>query len=290
MTQEFISTHWQDYALLDSGGGRKLERFGPHTLIRPEPRAGWQPSLPTKIWQNAGAEYIPAQKGGGGKWKVRPGLPENWQIGYRGLRLSVELEASRQVGIFPENAAHWDWIEEKIAGAEGEVQVLNLFGYTGIASLAAARAGASVTHIDSSRRAIRLGRDNQTLSGLGNKPIRWIAEDAVKFAEREVRRGSRYHGIIFDPPKYGLGPKKERWSFFEHFEHLCYVLRDCLEEQPLFVVVTAYALESPPEVLRPGLDAMLKGFGGTLTLGELVAVEESAGRKLHLSVTGRWEA
>ena len=290
MTTEFTSTNWQDYALLDSGGGRKLERFGPHTLIRPEPRTDWQPRLPAQVWQDAGAEYLPAKKGGGGKWRLKPGQPEKWQIEYRGLRLWVELEKSRQVGLFPENAAHWDWIEGKIAQAEGEVRVLNLFGYTGLASLAAARAGALVTHIDSSRRAIRLGRDNQALSGLDEKPIRWIAEDAVKFAEREVRRGNHYHGIIFDPPKYGLGPKKERWAFFDHFAHLCKVLRDCLEDEPLFVVATAYALESPPEVLRPGLEAMLAGFGGKLTLGELVAEEESAGRKLHLSVTGRWEA
>jgi 23S rRNA (cytosine1962-C5)-methyltransferase len=288
MTSEFTSPHWQDYALLDSGGGRKLERFGPYTLVRPEPRAAWQPNLPSKVWQDAGAEYLPAEKGGGGKWRIKQGQPNRWQVGYRGLRLWVELEASRQVGIFPENAAHWDWIEQKIANAVGEVRVLNLFGYTGIASLAAARAGAHVTHIDSSNRAIRLGRESQELSGLEDLPIRWITEDAVKFAEREVRRGNRYHGIIFDPPKYGLGPKKERWSFFEHFEHLCRVLRDCLEEAPLFVVVTAYALESPPEVLRPGLEAMMAGFGGTLILGELVAEEEGGGRKLHLSVTGRW--
>ncbi|HKJ26930.1 MAG TPA: class I SAM-dependent methyltransferase [Anaerolineales bacterium] len=290
MTFEIISPHWQDYALLDSGGGRKLERFGQYALVRPEPRAEWNPTLPASTWEAADAEYIPAEKGGGGRWRTKPGLPDRWQIGYRQLRIWVELEASRQVGVFPENAAQWDWIADKLKGAQGEVRVLNLFGYTGLASLAAAHAGASVTHIDSSRRAIRLGRDDQTLSGLDDLTIRWIAEDAVKFAEREVRRGNRYHGIIFDPPKYGLGPKKERWSFFEHFAHLCQVLRDCLEERPLFVVVTAYALESPPEVLRLGLEAMLAGFDGTLTLGELVAEEQSGKRRLHLSVTGRWES
>ena len=168
--------------------------------------------------------------------------------------------------------------------------MLNLFGYTGIASLAAARAGAAVTHIDSSRRSITMGRGNQNLNGLDERPIRWIVEDAVKFAEREVRRGNRYEGIIFDPPKYGLGPKRERWSFFEGYDHLCTVLRQCLSDQPHFVVVTAYALESPSEVLEPGLREMLKGFGGQFEFGTLTAVEKSAGRKIDLSITARWSA
>ena len=289
MSLELTSPGWQDYALLDSGAGRKLERFGEYALVRPEPRANWKPALPPQVWQSAGAEFVSADQGGGGRWQFYQRLPARWEVSYRGLRLWVELEDSRQVGIFPENAAQWDWIEEKIKASQGEVQVLNLFGYTGVASLAAARAGAAVTHIDSSRRAIRLGRENQALSGLEEKPIRWITEDAVKFAEREVRRGNRYQGIIFDPPKYGLGPKKERWSLFDHFEHLCGVLRECLSPDPLFVVVTAYALESPPEVLRSSLEKMLAGFGGRLNLGELVTIEESAGRKLHLSIYGRWQ-
>lgn len=283
-----ITSEWKTYQLMDSGKGRKLERFGDYILIRPEPRAVWKPASPG-LWAAADAEYVEAKKGGGGSWKRNHHLPSRWQIQHGHLRMWVELEESRQVGIFPENAAHWDWISGQVQQAGRDVQVLNLFGYTGLASLAAASAGAAVTHIDSSRRAVRLGKENQTLNKMDDLPIRWIVEDAVKFAEREVRRGNRYDGIIFDPPKFGLGPKKERWEFFEGFQKLCQTLRQCLSDQPLFVVATAYALESPPSVLLPGLEAMLKGKGGQLALGELVTVEKSAGRKIAFSVTGRWQ-
>lgn len=290
MVDQITSPDWEDYALLDSGEGRKLEQFGPYRLVRQEPRAVWKPALPPDIWGAADAEFVLNQKGGGGAWQVRSELPEGWVIQYRDTRIRLALEGSRQVGVFPENAAHWDWIEAQVRAADQEIRVLNLFGYTGLASLAAARAGAAVTHIDSSRRAIAMGRENQALNGLAERPIRWIVEDAVKFAEREVRRGKRYEGIIFDPPKYGLGPKRERWAFFEGFEYLCKVLRECLSELPRFVVVTAYALESPPEVLMPGLDVMLRRLGGKLELGTLTAVEKSAGRKIDLSITARWSA
>lgn len=240
------------------------------------------------MWEGADAEFVLAEKGGGGHWQVYSRLPARWQIQYGTLKIWVELEDSRQVGVFPENAVHWDWIRAQVGSSGGEVRVLNLFGYTGIASLAAAQAGAHVTHIDSSRRAVKLGRENQLLNRLEQKPLRWIVEDALKFAEREVRRGNKYDGLILDPPKYGLGPKKERWEFFNRFEYLCQVLHECLSERARFMVVTAYALESPPEVLRPGLEMLLKGLGGQLVLGELVSLEKSAGRKITYSITGRW--
>lgn len=287
---EYISKDWQqEYILLDSGKGRKLEKFGKYTLIRPEQRAVWKPALSPEEWDSASAEFIPAAKGGGGSWNYRVELPEEWQAEYKGIRFKLVLEDSRQVGVFPENAAHWDWIEEKIGAQKEPVQVLNLFGYTGLASLAAARAGAGVVHIDSSKRAIRVGRENQALSRLEEKPIRWIVEDAVKFVQREIRRGNRYDGIIMDPPKYGLGPKKERWEFSGQFNKLCASLSKLLSEQPLFVVVTAYALEQPPEILRAPLLKMMKGYPGKLELGELVSIEKSAGRKISHSITARWE-
>lgn len=290
MSKQITSPEWKDYTLLDSGQGRKLEQFGAYRLARPEPRAVWKAALPEGEWRSADAEYVLHDEGGGGDWRLNSELPERWQVRYRDMKIWLTLEDSRQVGVFPENAAQWDWIEAQVRAAPGEVRVLNLFGYTGVASLAAAKAGASVTHIDSSRRAIALGREDQALNGLDDKPIRWIVEDAVKFAEREVRRGNRYEGIIFDPPKYGLGPKRERWSFFEGYEYLCKVLRECLSEQPRFVVVTAYALESPPDVLEPGLKSMLRRLGGQFEWGTLTAVEKSAGRKIDLSITGRWWA
>lgn len=291
MVTEFISGDWgQAYALLDSGKGRKLERFGGYELIRPEPRAVWKPALPEPAWQQAAAEFVMAEKGGGGRWIQHKQIPDQWTSVYKGLKFKLTLEASRQVGVFPENAVHWDWLENKINQYAAPVRVLNLFGYTGLASLAAARAGAEVVHIDSSKRAIRLGRENQALSGLDEKPIRWIMEDAVKFVEREIRRESRYDAIIMDPPKYGLGPKRERWEFNKQFEKLCLSLRKLLSERPLFVVVTAYALEQPPEVLDQPLKKMMDGIPGSLVLGELVSVEQSTGRKISHSITARWEA
>lgn len=287
---QYTASEWHDYSLLDSGGGRKLEDFGPYRLIRPEPRAVWKPAADPETWAAADAEFVLAAKGGGGKWKKRTDLPPRWEIAYRDFRIWAALENSRQIGLFPENAVQWDWIQEQVRSGDPTIKVLNLFGYTGLSSLAAARAGADVTHIDSSRRAITLAREDQALNGMEQAPIRWIIEDAVKFAEREVRRGNRYHGLILDPPKYGLGPKKERWSFFEGFDHLCKVLNDCLVENPRFVVVTAYALESSPDVLLPGMELLLNGHRGRLELGSLVAEEKSAGRKIEMSITARWQA
>ncbi|MEN8240993.1 MAG: class I SAM-dependent methyltransferase [Chloroflexota bacterium] len=290
MITEYISRNWKkNYQLLDSGKGRKLEQFGPYTVIRPDQRVVWKPALPPDRWQQADAEFVLAQKGGGGEWQRHSQLPDAWQLEYNGLLFKVALESSRQVGVFPENAVHWDWVEEKISSASGQMRVLNLFGYTGLASLAAARAGAAIVHIDSSKRAIRWGKENQVLSGLDDKPIRWIVDDAVKFVEREIRRGSTYDGIILDPPKYGLGPKKERWEFLPQFERLCYSLRELLSERPKFVVVTAYAIEQPAEILQAPLEKMVSGFGGKLSLGELVSVDKSAGRKISHSITARWE-
>jgi 23S rRNA (cytosine1962-C5)-methyltransferase len=286
----FPTPEWESYALLDSGHGRKLEQLGPYRLIRPEPRAVWRPAWAEEEWLKAGAEYIPQEVGGGGEWVLRGGIETRWKMDYHGLRFWCEVGVSRQVGVFPENAAHWDWIEGKVRAAKRPVRILNLFAYTGLASLAAARVGAEVTHVDSSKRAVRLARENQALNNLEDRPIRWIVEDALKYAQRELRRGKHYDGIIMDPPKYGLGPKKERWEFFKGFETLCDVLRGVLSDDPLFVVVTAYALENPPEVLVPYIEAMMAGFDGVLECGELVGLEKSAGRKISHAITARWEA
>jgi 23S rRNA (cytosine1962-C5)-methyltransferase len=286
----FTTPRWESYALLDSGNGRKLERFGPYRLVRPEPRAVWRPALPETEWTDVQAEYIPKVEGGRGEWILREQIEPRWSMDYRGLRFWCELDVSKQVGVFPENAVHWDWIEEVIRRAGRPLRVLNLFGYTGLASLAAAHAGAEVTHVDSSRRAVRLGRENQALSGLEDRPIRWIVEDVLKYARREVKRGIRYEGFILDPPKYGLGPKKERWEFFKGFGTLCDTLQEVLSDEPLFLVVTAYALERPPDVLLPYLQDMMAGFEGKFEYGQLIGTEMSAGRKIGHAITARWEA
>lgn len=288
-TASWTASGWEDYALLDSGRGRKLEQFGTYRLARPEPRAEWKSAWPEGEWAAADGEFHESEQGSGA-WALKPGTPKRWELGYKGLKFWVELEVSKQVGVFPENGVHWDWIGEKLRESGRHARVLNLFGYTGLASLAAAQAGAEVTHIDSSRRAIRLGRENQVLSGLEEAPIRWIPEDALKFVQREIKRGRRYDGLVLDPPTYGLGPKKERWEFSKDFEPLCVQLRELLSEAPLFVVVTAYLPERSPEMLAGPLEAMVGDLGGRLTLGELVTVERSAGRKITYAVSGRWEA
>ena len=280
---------WKDYTLLDSGNGRKLERFGAHTFDRPEPRAIWKPAVPREIWAQADAAYHLNARGGGGKWTFRREIERSWPMEYKGLRFWAEVSESRQLGVFPENAAQWDWIEAQVQEADRPVRALNLFGYTGLATLAAARAGAEVTHVDAAKRAVSLAKRNQQLSGLADKPIRWIVDDALKFVRREARRGRQYEGIIMDPPKYGLGPNKERWEFGQVFGELCAACRDVLSEGPRFVAVTAYALEEPAEMLRPYIEKMMAGFGGTVEVGELVTVEQSAGRKIAGAIYARWE-
>ena len=183
------STDWKDYTLLDSGGGMKLEQFGPYRLVRPEAEAIWQPALPAREWQSAAAEFKPSPEENGGHWDVRKTMPERWSLEYHGLRCSIQLSNSRHVGIFPEQASGWDWIGEQVRKAGRPVRILNLFGYTGLATLAAASAGAQVTHVDASRKVIAWGRENQDLSGLAEKPIRWIVDDALKFVERESPAG-----------------------------------------------------------------------------------------------------
>lgn len=290
MPKDFPSPDWQAYTLLDSGKGRKLEQFGAYRIVRPEPRAVWKPAWAQEEWEGADAVFVEEEKGGRGEWMLAEMVEKKWQLSYKELRFWIELEQSRQVGVFPENAVHWDWIGEKASQSPHPLNVLNLFGYTGLASLVAAKAGAEVTHIDSSKRAIRLGRENQALSGLEDRPIRWIVEDAVKFVRREIKRGVKYDGIIFDPPKYGMGPKKERWEFFKDYPVLCDLLGQVLSDSLRFVVVTAYALESKPDILLPPLEKMLKKHKGEMEIGELVTTEQSAGRKISYSITARWQA
>ncbi len=283
------SPDWEDYALLDSGDGARLERFGPYTLVRPEARAVWRPALPAQAWDAAHARFDPTRKSGDGEWRFRVPIESPWPMHYKGLRFWARLTASRHVGVFPENAAHWDWLAEQLfAPSESPLAVLNLFGYTGLATLAAARAGARVTHVDAAAQAVRMARENQALAGLESAPIRWIVDDALKFARREIRRGVRYAGLVLDPPKFGRGPKGEVWAFDQLFGELCAVCRDLLSDSPRFVVVTAYSAQITPAQLGDALRAMLCDRGGALTAGELVTREQSAGRILPNACYARW--
>ncbi|MHB1004478.1 MAG: class I SAM-dependent methyltransferase [Chloroflexota bacterium] len=277
---------WTDYELLDSGEEAKLERFGPYTLARPEKAALWQRRLPAWRWGEADAVFSQAEKGEG-EWVVRGRLPERWLMRYRHLSFWVRLTPFRHTGVFPEQASHWDWLEERIAGAGRPVSVLNLFAYTGVATLAAAVAGASVVHVDASRPTLGWAKDNAAAAGLGDRPIRWILDDALKFVEREARRGRRYDGIIMDPPVFGRGPNGELWRFARSFPPLLEACANILSDRPLFLLVTGYAIEDSSLTLYNLVEEAMRGRSGRTTAGELV-LPDTAGRSLSLAIYARW--
>ena len=281
---------WKDYELLDSGDGMKLERYGPYTFVRPEPQAAWQRALPQGNWQKAHAIFQPSQEESGGHWQLNKPVEPGWAMQYKGLKFRAQTTAGRHLGVFPEQAAHWDWMEETIGAAKRPAQVLNLFGYTGLASLVAARAGAKVTHVDASRKSVAWARENQALSGLSDRPIRWIVDDALKFAQRETRRGVKYEGVILDPPKFGRGPKGEVWEFFRYFPELLKTCRLLLSEQPLFICLTAYAIRASALSLYYGLEEITAGLSGQISAGELALVERSAGRMISMALYARWKS
>ncbi|GAB4504321.1 MAG: class I SAM-dependent rRNA methyltransferase [Anaerolineales bacterium] len=294
------SSRWRDYALLDSGEGMKLERFGPYTFVRPEVQAMWPRTLPAKEWEGADAFFQPGGEESGGHWVFRRKAAERWEMRYpltpipspkgRGeLRFWVMTTPGRHLGVFPECAANWDWCADLIHQAKRPVKVLNLFGYTGLATLACAAAGAQVTHVDASKKSVAWARENQVLSGLADKPIRWIVDDALKFVQREARRGNRYEGILLDPPKFGRGPKGEVWEVYKSLPKLLGACQEVLSEQPLFVLLTVYAVQASALHLGQALVAMQSGYnGGKVEYGELVTRERSAGRWLSQAVFARW--
>ncbi len=280
---------WADYELLDSGDGRKLERFGPYRFVRPEPQAIWRPALPADAWERADAFFRP-ESTEGGQWHMTRPLPPRWALHYRHLRFWVQPTPFRHLGVFPEQASHWEWLMRLIAEAGRPIRVLNLFGYTGIATLAAAAAGAQVTHVDASKKGIAWARDNQVLSGLSDAPIRWLLDDAVKFVKREARRTSHYDGFIIDPPPFGRGPKGEIWRLEDDLPTLLMTCRQIFSPQPLFVVLTAYAIKLSALSLYNLLQDIMAGYGGTLNAGEMILRESHAGRALSTAIFARWAA
>lgn len=285
-----------DYALLDSGRGEKLERYGPLLVRRPENQAIWEPRDPAR-WQDADAEFTgDTDEEGTGRWRFpKEPLGETWPLTYDGLSYLGRFTSFRHVGVFPEQAAHWSFAEDAIRKAnrarQTPVRLLNMFGYTGVASLVAARAGADVTHVDASKKAIGWARENQEMAGLGDKPIRWICEDAVRYAEREIKRGSQYDAILLDPPKFGRGPKGEVWQLFEDLPYLLSLTRALLSDKPLFVILTAYSIRASFYSLSALMGETMRGLGGDLASGELVIREDGAEpRVLSTSLFSRWSA
>jgi 23S rRNA (cytosine1962-C5)-methyltransferase len=283
------SPDWVEYELLDCGNGQKLERFGNYTLIRPEAEAVWAPALSPKEWESAHAFFKPTPEENGGHWIFRKSVPDRWELNYKSLRFYIQTTASRHVGVFPEQANHWDWIGKQVSSRKSGMKVLNLFGYTGLASLAAAQAGAQVTHIDASRKVVTWARENQALSGLENRPVRWIIDDALKFVQREARRNSCYDGIILDPPKFGRGPKGEVWEFYKLLPNLVRACCDILSTNPAFIVLTAYAVKASAITLYYALDEIMKSHHGIIQAGEIALIEKSANRLLPTAIYARWK-
>lgn len=285
---------WSDFELLDMGAGEKLERYGKLTIVRPEPQAMGSRRLADSTWRNADAVFSgDVEEEGPGRWKYRRDMPETWPMRYENIRFLGRFTSFRHVGVFPEQAAHWSWMAERIRAARRPVKILNLFGYTGVASLVAAEAGAHVTHVDASKKAIGWARENQALSGLEDKPIRWICDDAGKFTAREGRRGNVYDGILLDPPKYGRGPKGEVWQLFEHLPEMLRLCREILSPDALFLVLTAYSIRASFLSTHELLAETLAGQGGVIESGELALIEkgggeDGGGRALSTSMFSRW--
>ena len=285
-----------DYALLDSGHGRKLERFGSFVFDRPEPQAMWKQHLVPGAWLRADATFKDVGKGGdddgeAGRWRYTKPLPAAWPVEVMGATMQCRLMNFRHLGLFPEQVPHWQWMAERLKTVRGEQpRVLNLFAYTGAASLIAARTGADITHVDASKKAIGWAKENQAASKLGDAPLRWILEDARKFVARAVRRGKTYHVILIDPPKFGRGPEGEVWDFFTHMPQL---LRDCeklLAPKYASMIVTSYAIRASALAIDGLVRECVDGRPGTIDTGELALVETGAQRLLPTSLFTRWSA
>jgi 23S rRNA (cytosine1962-C5)-methyltransferase len=290
---ETLTPEWIEYELVDSGAGKKLERFGEFMLVRPEPQARWAPALQTKRWQTADGEFVKARRGLQGEWRFRRPIPERWVMRRNELKFWVQPAASGHVGVFPDQACHWDWITEVMRRAGRSVKVLCLFGHTGLATLSAAAAGAEVTHVDASRPAVAWARENQSLSGLSERPIRWLEDDAQTFLRREARRGKQYDAIVLDPPKFGRGPQGEVWKLEKSLPELLAACSKVLSASPAFLVLNVYTTVvtqarsgREAERLRIWLKEMLEGFQASITAGEL-GLEDAAGRRISASVFAR---
>ena len=286
--QLLVSDDWGDYALLDSGDMRKLERFGKVRVNRPDPQALWKPNAPVANWKADATFASKDDEDERGAWTFAgKAPPDEWPIGWDTLKLNARLAAFRHMGVFPEHSVHWRWAADQVKAAKRPVKALNLFGYTGMMSLALAKAGADVVHLDASPKSIAQGRENAAMSGLEGAPIRWICDDAMKFVERELRRGSKYDAIVLDPPKFGRGPKNETWRFETDYPKLLEHVRALMSDKPLFVIATVYAVRLSYAAVGQSLAGAMGG--GKVACGEM-AIRESSGRDLVLptGLFARW--
>lgn len=279
---------WKDYEVLDTSSGEKLERWGDYILVRPDPQVLWNTPKKLREWKHPNGHYHRSSKGGG-QWEFFD-LPKKWDISYKNLRFHLQPFSFKHTGLFPEQAVNWDWFSEKIKHSGRPVKVLNLFAYTGGATLAAAAAGASVTHVDASKGMVNWAKENAQLSGLREKPIRWLVDDCVKFVEREIRRGNHYDGIIMDPPSYGRGPKGEIWKIEEKIYPFIQLCTKILSDDPIFFLINSYTTGLQPAVLSYMLETEVRSrFGGKVLSDEIGLPVSKNGLILPCGASGRWE-
>ena len=285
----WIADNWNDYEVIDTSSGEKLERWGDYLLVRPDPQVIWSTPRTNPGWKKKNGHYHRSAKGGG-EWEFFH-LPEEWSIRYRDLTFRLKPFSFKHTGLFPEQAVNWDWFSEKIRNARRPLKVLNLFAYTGGATLSAAKAGAHVTHVDASKGMVTWARENAVASGLGDAPIRWLVDDCVKFVEREIRRGNRYDGIIMDPPSYGRGPKGEIWKIEDAIHPLIRLCAQLLSDKPLFFLINSYTTGLAPAVLSYMIGTEIcSRFGGKAVSEEIGLPVTSTGLILPCGASGRWEA
>jgi 23S rRNA (cytosine1962-C5)-methyltransferase len=277
-----VAEPWDDWGLIDCGNGQKLERYGPVTVARPEPQAMWSPAQPE--W-TPDATFMPgSDEEGGGRWIQHRSVPRQWELARGGVRFHASLTPFRHLGFFPDMAPQWDWMRERAADAD----VLNLFGYTGVGSLLLSEAGARLAHVDASKKSVEGGKENARLSGFGERPIRWLVDDAAKFTAREVRRGRRYDGILLDPPKFGRGPEGELWRLEENLAPLLADCRKLLDENSRFLVLTVYAVRMSALAIGELVRQTLADLGGSVEAGEMAVREETRGLLLPTAIFARW--
>ena len=277
-----VAEPWDDWALIDCGNGQKLERYGPVVVARPEPQAMWAPAMAD--W-DADATFVPgSDEDGGGRWVEHRPVAKSWPLARGNVRFNASLTPFRHLGFFPDMAPQWDWMRERSADAD----VLNLFGYTGVGTLQLSDAGARLVHVDASKKSVEAGKANAALSGMADRPIRWIVDDAAKFTAREVRRGRRYDGILLDPPKFGRGPEGELWRLEDHLAPLLGDCRKLLDVNSRFLVLTVYAVRMSALAIGELLAQLTVDLGGTVECGEMAVREESRGLLLPTAIFARW--
>ena len=277
-----IAEPWADWGLIDCGNGQKLERYGPYIVVRPEPQAMWAPAQ--AAW-DPDATFVPgSDEEGGGRWVQHRPVPKQWELSRGEVKFHASLTPFRHLGFFPDMAPQWDWMCARAADAE----VLNLFGYTGVGSLLLSEAGAQLVHVDASKKSVEQGKANAKLSGFGDRPIRWIVDDASKFTAREGRRGRRYDGILLDPPKFGRGPEGEVWRLEENLAPLLADCRKLLDENSRFLVLTVYAVRMSALAISELVKQILSDLGGTVEMGEMSVREEARGLLLPTAIFARW--